>query len=108
MLTSSKILPVTLIVSTLVKRDTLVSSRNIHVSLTKHIECTGLPGLKVLHTRSHGRNGPEEHANGVPAADGVAVLLEVGGEGIVVQRLDYVHPGVVQSLFGNHNFIHRF
>ena len=53
----------------------------------------------LLLTRPHDRDGPEEHPDGVPAADGVAVLLEVGGEGIVVQRLDYVHPGVVQSLF---------
>ena len=49
-------------------------------------------------TRSHGGDGPEEDPDGVPAADGVPVLLEVGGEGLVVQRLDYVHAGVVQRL----------
>ena len=49
-------------------------------------------------TCSHGGDGAEEDSDGVPPADGVAVLLEVGGEGLVVQRLDYVHPRVVQGL----------
>ena len=49
-------------------------------------------------TCSHGGDGAEEDSDRVSSADGVAVLLEVGGEGLVVQRLDYVHPRVVQGL----------
>ena len=49
-------------------------------------------------TCSHGGDGAEEDSDWVSPADGVAVLLEVGGEGLVVQRLDYVHPRVVEGL----------
>ena len=52
----------------------------------------------LFRTCSHGGDGAEEDSDGVSPADGVAVLLEVGGEGLVVQRLDYVHPRVVQGL----------
>ena len=57
-----------------------------------------------IHGEAIGDPGPdlgdhvEEDADGVTAADGVAVLLEVGREPGGVHTLNYVHTSVIKCL----------